>query len=195
MNVFAKSIKFLLIMTLICGILYTGVITVLGQTFFAKQANGSIIEIDGTKYGSEHMGQYYDSDKHMWGRIMNIDVNTYKNKDGERLMYSAPSNMSPASEEFRKIVAQRVETIKEANGNEMEPVPNELVTGSGSGLDPAISVAAAKYQVERLAKANDISEETVSRYIDKATKGEFLGIFGQKTVNVLEVNLMIDGIL
>lgn len=195
-SVFPKALGIFIIFTLICGVVYTGALTGIAQLIFPKQANGSIIEIDGKKYGSELLGQQYTDDAHMWGRIMNIDVSTFTDEDGKMLMYSAPSNLSPASEEYAKLVEERVEKLKAANPDMDETaVPVDLVTCSGSGLDPHISPAAAKYQVARIAKANDMSEDSVREIIDKCTSGRFLGVFGEKTVNVLKVNLMLDGIL
>ncbi len=195
-SVLPKAFIIFLIFSFVCGILYTCVVTGLAQLLFSDKANGSIIEIDGKKYGSELLGQQYTEDAHMWGRIMNIDVSTYKDKDGKTLMYASPSNLSPASGEYEKLVAQRVAKLKAANPDMDETaIPVDLVTCSGSGLDPHISPAAAEYQVARIAKANDMSEDEVRDIIEKCTDGRFLGIFGEKTVNVLEVNLMLDGIL
>lgn len=195
-SVLPKAFIIFLIFSFVCGILYTCVVTGLAQLLFSDKANGSIIEIDGKKYGSELLGQQYTEDAHMWGRIMNIDVSTYKDKDGKALMYASPSNLSPASGEYEKLVAQRVAKLKAANPDMDETaIPVDLVTCSGSGLDPHISPAAAEYQVARIAKANDMSEDEVRDIIEKCTDGRFLGIFGEKTVNVLEVNLMLDGIL
>ena len=195
-SVFPKALGIFIIFTLICGVVYTGVVTGIAQLIFPKQANGSIIEIDGKKYGSELLGQQYTDDAHMWGRIMNIDVSTFTDENGKMLMYSAPSNLTPASEEYAELVGERVEKLRAANPDMDEAaVPVDLVTCSGSGLDPHISPAAAEYQVARIAKANDMSEDSVREIIDKCTSGRFLGIFGEKTVNVLKVNLMLDGIL
>lgn len=195
-SVFPKALGIFIIFTLICGVVYTGVVTGIAQLIFPKQANGSIIEIDGKKYGSELLGQQYTDDAHMWGRIMNVDVSTFTDENGKMLMYSAPSNLSPASEEYAELVGERVEKLRAANPDMDEAaVPVDLVTCSGSGLDPHISPAAAEYQVARIAKANDMSEDSVREIIDKCTSGRFLGVFGEKTVNVLKVNLMLDGIL
>ena len=132
----------------------------------------------------------------MWGRIMNIDVSTFKDENGKSLMYAAPSNLTPASEEYEALVKERVEKLRESNPDMDETaIPVELVTCSGSGLDPHISPAAAEYQVARIAKANNMTENEVNKIIEKCTDGKFLGVFGEKTVNVLKVNLMLDGIL
>lgn len=194
--VLMPALKMFLIFTIICGVIYTLFVTVLSQVLFPKQANGSIIEIDGKKYGSELLGQYYTDKGHMWGRIMNLDVSTYKTNDGEILMYAGPSNLSPASEEYKELIEERIAMIKEANPNmEDEAIPVDLVTCSGSGLDPHISPAAAEYQVKRIASAQGISEEEVRSIIKECTEGKLLGILGEETVNVLKVNLMLDGIL
>lgn len=195
-NVLPKAAVIFLIFTLLCGVVYTGVVTGIAQLVFPDQANGSIIEVDGKKYGCELLGQQYTDDGHLWGRIMNVDVSTYKDEDGKILMYAAPSNLSPASEEYEALVQQRVEKLRAANPDMDETeIPVDLVTCSGSGLDPHISPAAAEYQVARIAKANGMTQDQVQEIIDQCTDGKFLGVFGEKTVNVLKVNLMLDGIL
>lgn len=195
-NVLPKAAIIFLIFTVLCGVVYTGIVTGLAQIIFPDKANGSIIEVDGKKYGCVLLGQQYMDEDHMWGRIMNVDVSTYKDENGKTLMYAAPSNLSPASEEYKELVAERVKMLRAANPDMDEAaIPVDLVTCSGSGLDPHISPAAAEYQVARIAKANDLTEEDVRTIIKKCTDGRFLGVFGEKTVNVLEVNLMLDGIL
>ena len=195
-SVLPKAAVFFVIFSILCGIVYTLVVTGLAQVFFHDQANGSIIEVDGKKYGSELMAQQFNDEDHMWGRIMNVDVSTYTDEDGNRLMYAAPSNLSPASDEYEALVQERVEMIRESNPDaEEDSIPVDLVTCSGSGLDPDISPAAAEYQVPRLAKANNMSEDEIRDIIEKCTDGRFLGVMGEKTVNVLKVSLMLEGIL
>lgn len=195
-SVFPKALMIFLLFTVICGVAYTGVVTGVAQLIFPDKANGSLIEVDGKKYGCELLGQQYTDEEHMWGRIMNVDISTYKDENGKTLMYAAPSNLSPASDEFEDLVAGRVKMIREANPDMNETsIPVDLVTCSGSGLDPHISPAAAEYQVARVAKANDMTEDEVRAIIKQCTDGRFLGIFGEETVNVLKVNLMLDGIL
>lgn len=195
-NILTRAAIIFLIFTLLCGVVYTGVVTGFAQLIFPDKANGSIIEVDGKKYGCELLGQQYTDDGHMWGRIMNIDVSTYKDENGKTLMYAAPSNLSPASEEYEALVKERVEKLREANPDmEETAIPVDLVTCSSSGLDPHISSSAAEYQVARIAKANDMTEDEVREIIKKCTDGKFLGVFGEETVNVLKVNLMLDGIL
>ena len=195
-SVFPKALMIFLLFTVICGVAYTGAVTGVAQLIFPDKANGSLIEVDGKKYGCELLGQQYTDEEHMWGRIMNVDISTYKDENGKTLMYAAPSNLSPASDEFEDLVAERVKMIREANPDMNETsIPVDLVTCSGSGLDPHISPAAAEYQVARVAKANDMTEDEVRAIIKQCTDGRFLGIFGEETVNVLKVNLMLDGIL
>ena len=195
-NVLPRAATIFLIFTLLYGVVYTAVVTGIAQLVFPDKANGSVIEVDGKKYGSELLGQQYTDEGHMWGRIMNIDVSTFKDENGKTLMYAAPSNLSPASEEYEALVKERVEKLRKANPDMDETaIPVDLVTCSGSGLDPHISPAAAEYQVARIAKANDISEDEVREIIKKCTDGKFLDVFGEETVNVLKVNLMLDGIL
>ena len=195
-NVLPRAATIFLIFTLLCGVVYTGFVTGIAQLIFADKANGSIIEVDGKKYGCELLGQQYTDDGHMWGRIMNIDVSTFKDENVKTLMYAAPSNLSPASEEYEALVKERVEKLREANTDmDQTAIPVDLVTCSGSGLDPHISPAAAEYQVARIAKANDMTEDEVREITEKCTDGKFLGVLGEETVNVLKVNLMLDGIL
>lgn len=195
-SVLPKAAVIFLIFTVLCGVIYTGIVTGIAQVIFPHQANGSMIEVDGKKYGSELLGQQYTDDSHMWGRIMNIDVSTYKDENGKTLMYAAPSNLSPASEEYSALVSKRVEKLRAANPDMDETaVPVDLVTCSGSGLDPHISPAAAEYQIARIAKAQGMTEDAVREIVTECTDGKFLGIFGEDTVNVLKVNLMLDGIL
>ena len=195
-TVLPRAALIFLIFTLLCGVVYTVLVTGIAQLVFPKQANGSIIEVDGKKYGSELLGQQYTDENHMWGRIMNIDTSTFTDKNGNKLMYAWPSNLSPASDEFAALVKERVDMIQKANPDmTQEAIPVDLVTCSGSGLDPDISRAAAEYQVSRIAKNKNMTENEVQSIIDKCSNHRLLGVFGEETVNVLKVNLMLDGIL
>lgn len=191
-----KALGLFLILTVITGILYPLVITGISQAAFREKANGSIIEIDGKKYGSVLLAQQFTGDEYLWGRVMNIDTSAYTDENGDILMYSAPSNLSPASDEYEQLIKERVTKIREAMPEkEGEKIPSDLVTSSGSGLDPHISPAAASFQAERIAGARGLDAEEVQKVIDRYTEGRFLGVLGEKTVNVLEVNLALDGIL
>lgn len=193
-GVASRALGVFALFTVVCGLGYTLVVTGIAQVAFPYQANGSLIKVDGKVVGSELIGQNFDDEAHMWGRIQNVSI--VEGEDGELMAYGAPSNLSPASEEYRQLIDVRVKKIRAANPDaDMDAVPVDLVTCSGSGLDPEISPDAAEYQVPRLAKATGKSEDEVRDIIAACTKGHFLGVFGEPTVNVLKVNLMLDGAL
>lgn len=190
----SRALGVFALFTIVCGLGYTLVVTGVAQLAFPYQANGSLITVDGKVVGSELIGQNFDDEAHMWGRIQNVSI--VEGEDGELMAYGAPSNLSPASEEYRQLIDARVKKIRAANPDaDMDAVPVDLVTCSGSGFDPEISPDAAEYQVPRLAKATGKSEDEVREIIAQCTKGRFLGVFGEPTVNVLKVNLMLDGAL
>lgn len=191
-GVASRALGVFALFTVVCGLGYTLVVTGIAQVAFPYQANGSLIKVDDKIMGSELIGQNFEDEDHMWGRIQNVSV--VEDENGELMAYSAPSNLSPASKEYQDLVDARVEKIRAANPDaDMDAVPVDLVTCSGSGLDPEISPDAAEYQVPRLAKATGKSEDEVRDIIAKCSKGRFLGVFGEPTVNVLKVNLMLDG--
>lgn len=193
-GVASRALGVFALFTVVCGLGYTLVVTGIAQVAFPYQANGSLIKVDDKIVGSELIGQNFEDEDHMWGRIQNMSI--VEGEDGELMAYGAPSNLSPASEEYRQLVDARVEKNRAANPDaDMDAVPVDLVTCSGSGLDPEISPDAAEYQVPRLAKATGKSEDEVRDIIAACTKGRFLGVFGEPTVNVLKVNLMLDGAL
>ena len=190
------ALAFLLVMTLLCGVLYPLVTTGLAQAIFPKQANGDLIVIDGVNYGSEHIGQQFTQMNHLWGRPMSPDTSTFADEDGKPLVYGWASNKSPASDEQEAIYAQRVTDLRAAHPEMGDaPIPVDLITISGSGLDPEISPEAAEYQVKRIAANTQWTEEEVRDIIARYTSGRFLGIFGEPRVHVLKVNLALDGIL
>ncbi len=195
-TIFPKALLLFLIFTLLCGVVYTGIVTGVAQIFFPNQANGNFLQVNGKNYGSLLLGQQYTEEKYLWGRIVNVDMHTFKDENGKTLMYATPSNLSPASETYKNLVSERVKKLRASNPDMDETaIPVDLVTSSGSGLDPHISPAAAQYQVTRIAKARNITEERVRSIIDKCTEGKFMRVFGEETVHVLKVNLMLDGIL
>ncbi|MFQ6861185.1 MAG: potassium-transporting ATPase subunit KdpC [Beduini sp.] len=194
--IFRKMIAFVLILTVLCGGLYTFSVTGIAQLLFPHTANGSIIEIDGKKYGSALLAQQFSDNKYLWGRIMNVDIQTFTDAAGQPLAYGTPSNLAVTSEEYEQLVSDRVKKIQAAHPDQAgNPIPVDLVTCSGSGLDPQISVAAAKYQIERIAAERHLTSQEVEAIIDRYTTSRFLGIFGEPVVNVLKVNLALDGIL
>lgn len=191
-----KSIILVIVMTIVCGLIYPVIITGITQLFFPAKANGSIIEIDGKKYGSELLGQQFTEDKYLWGRIMILNTDLFSGTAGNALLYAVPSNVSVAGKEFEQSVANRVDKIRTGNPDaDGKKIPVDLVTCSGSGLDPHISYAAAVYQTERIAKSRNISDSQVRDIIDRHTTNRFVGVFGERVVNVLEVNLDLDGIM
>lgn len=193
-GVASRALGVFALFTVVCGLGYTLVVTGIAQVAFPYQANGSLIKVDDKVVGSELIGQNFEDEDHMWGRIQNVTI--VEGEDGGLMAYGAPSNLSPASDECRQLVDARVKKIRAANPDaDMDAVPVDLVTCSGSGLDPEISPDAAEYQVPRLAKATGKGEGEVREIIAQCTKGRFLGVFGEPTVNVLKVNLMLDGAL
>ena len=186
-----KALAVFCFFTVVCGLVYTLVVTGIAQLVFPSQANGSVYTTDKGQY-SALIGQSYSDEGHLWGRQMSY---TTVEVDGKTLAYAGPSNTSPASPDYQKSVDELVQSLKESNPDAKGPVPVDLVTGSGSGLDPDISVEAAEWQVPRIAEATGKSEDEVRDVIAKCSKGRFLGVFGEPTVNVLKVNLMLDGVL
>lgn len=194
-TVAARSAVYFALMTVITGIIYPLAVTGIAKLIFPYEAGGSIIRVEGRKYGAENLGQPYRSPGHLWGRQMNIDSG-FTGADGRPAVYAWPSNLSPAGEKFAELIAERVREIRQANpARKDKPVPVELVTSSGGGLDPHVSPAAALYQVPRIAAATGLSEAEVTKIIEKHTEGRFLGIMGEPRVHVLRVNLELDGIL
>lgn len=186
----------LIAFTIICGIIYPICVTIVAQTVFPYEANGSQIIVtmptgEQRIFGSELIGQNYENPKYLFGR-----VNT-----------GAPSNLSPDSEEYQALLKERIAARKEklaGIGYTEGDIPSELLSSSGSGVDPHISPDAAYFQVSAIVTARNleatteeekISEDTVRSIIKKYTEGRFLGIFGEKRVNVLLVNLALDGLL
>lgn len=191
-----RALGLVVVMTILCGFIYTLVCTGVNQLLFPHQANGSVIEINSKTYGSELLAQQFTQPEHLWGRPMSLDLTSFTDEDGNPVMYAWASNKSPAGEDEEAMVQERIDALLEADPSMAgTPIPVDLVTVSGSGLDPEISPEAAQYQVHRIAAARGISEEEVQAVIDRYTTGRFLGIFGEPRVNVLKVNLALDGIL
>lgn len=188
-----KSILAVIVITIICGI-YTLIVSAIGQTFFTSQANGSLVRSDQTVRGSALIAQPFTSKKYLWGRQMNITVGDITGqKNNKNIMYSVASQMSPNDKSYQKEIIDKEKTIKRLNPNATyRHVPIDLVTNSGSGLDPEISSTAAKYQVKRIAKARHVSVQKIQRVINQNTKTRTLGILGEPRVNVLETNLALD---
>lgn len=188
-----RSALFLALMTAVV-IAYTLVVTAAGKALLPFQAGGSIIKAGGKEY-SLLLGQPFSEPHHLWGRPMQPDTTTYS-KNGKPLLYGGPSNSSPATTNYGTRLAERVDLMRRAHPEKAKaPVPVELVTESGSGLDPHISPAAADFQVERLARATGFTPDEVRRTIAMYTDGRSLGLLGEPRVHVLKVNLALDGLL
>nr|WP_243454649.1 potassium-transporting ATPase subunit KdpC [Desulfosporosinus fructosivorans] len=182
MKVLRPAILCFVVMTILCGVIYPGVVTVIAQAVFPNQANGSIITVtlkDGTKkdFGSTLIAQEFTKPEYIIGRP------------------TGTTNLSPVGEEQEKLVKERIDWWRALDPNNTADIPMDLVTASGSGVDPNITPEAAEYQVARIARERGISEDAVREIINKNTTGRFLGFWGEPAVNVLKVNLALDSLL
>lgn len=177
----------LLAMTLITGVVYPAVVTAVAQVAFPSQADGSMIVVDGKTIGSTLIGQAFDDPKYFWGRL------SAAGKDGYDASGSAGSNLGPTSRDLIDRITADVDRLRAANGG--GPVPVELVTTSASGLDPEISPAAAEYQVARIATARGMSVADVRAAVARHSAGQVIGFLGEPRVNVLLLNLDLDGVV
>ena len=180
------------ILTILTGLLYPLVVTVLAQVLFPWQANGSLIERNGQAVGSALIGQPFDDPKYFWGRLSATGPAPYTAFNADKLTGSSGSNYGPLNPALMDAVQGRIKALQEADPGNTAPIPVDLVTASGSGLDPHISPAAAAYQVGRVARARGLSEDAVRRVVTQYTEGRTLGILGEARVNVLQVNLALD---
>ena len=181
-----QSIRALVVLTVITGVVYPLLVTGIAQVAFPKQANGSLIEKDGKVLGSSLIGQPFSDPKYFWSRPSATSPMPYNGGS------SSGSNQGPTNPALKEAVEGRVKALRDAGGDPSKPVPVDLVTASGSGLDPHISPAAADYQVGRIAKQRGISEEKIKTLIEKNTEGRTFGFLGEPRVNVLRLNLALD---
>ncbi len=188
------AVFMLLILTVITGVIYPLAVTGIVQVIFPHQANGSLIVVNGKTYGSELIGQQFDQPKYFWGRLSATGTFAYNTFNAENLTGSSGSNYGPLNPALTKAAQVRIDALKAADPDNTAPIPVDLVTASGSGLDPHISVAAALYQVHRVATARGLDEAQVKSLIDKYTLGRQFGFLGEPRVNVLLLNLALDGI-
>jgi len=184
----------LLISTVITGLIYPLAVTGIAQVVFPYQANGSLIVIDGKTYGSELIGQQFDDPKYFWGRISATGTFPYNAFNAENLTGSSGSNYGPLNPALTEMVQARIDALKAADPENTAPIPVDLVTASASGLDPHVSVAAASYQVHRVAQTRGLEEAEVRLLVEEYTEGRQLGFLGEPRVNVLLLNLALDGI-
>ncbi|WNC93409.1 potassium-transporting ATPase subunit KdpC [Paraburkholderia sp. FT54] len=175
-----------ILMTVITGVIYPVVVTALGRGAFAAQASGSLIEKNGKPVGSTLIGQQFDAPYYFWGRLSATSPMPYNAQS------SGGSNLGPTNPALADEIKGRLDALKAAGNDMSQPVPVDLVTSSGSGLDPQISPAAAAYQVKRVAKTRGLTVDQVRDLVAGNTQGRQFGIFGEARVNVLQLNLALD---
>jgi K+-transporting ATPase ATPase C chain len=176
----------LVLMTVITGVLYPLAATGLAQLIFPHQANGSLVSKDGKPVGSSLIGQSFTDPKYFWGRPSATTPQAYNG------VSSGGSNLGPTNPALTDAAKQRIAALQAADPNNHAPVPVDLVTASGSGLDPEISPAAAQYQMERVANARGLSVTQVQALVNLHTSGRQFGVLGEPRVNVLALNMALD---
>jgi K+-transporting ATPase ATPase C chain len=181
------ALTMLLALTLLTGVVYPLIVTGLAQIIYPQQANGSLIVRDGKVIGSELIGQHFDEPKYFWSRPSATSPFPYN------AAASSGSNLGPTNPALVEAIKKRVAALHAADPGNEAPVPVDLVTTSGSGLDPHISPAAADYQVKRVARARGLKERQVEDLVARYTEGRQFGLLGELRVNVLKLNLALDG--
>lgn len=174
------------VLTALTGVVYPLAVTAIGQLLFPHAANGSILTVNGKPVGSELIGQQFSSPDHFWGRPSATGPQPYN------AAASSGSNLGPLNPALTDAVQARIAALRVADPGNTRPVPIDLVTASASGLDPDISLAAAYYQVTRVAKRRDLTVERVNALVEQHAARPWLGIFGEPHVNVLALNLALD---
>lgn len=205
MKILKKAILVSITLMLLCGFIYPLAMTGISQLVLNKKANGSMIVVNGKEVGSELIGQNFTDPKFFRGRVSAYNYNTYTeadtkpDKDGKAAysgVGSGSQNLAPSNEALKKRVQKDIEDFLESHpGVKKEDIPTDLLTSSGSGLDPDISPEAAKIQIPAVSKASGISEDDLQKIVDKYTERRSLGLFGEPRVTVLKVNLEIASIL
>lgn len=179
------ALRACLLLTLLTGLLYPLLITAIAQ-LFPKQAGGSLIEHDGRVVGSALIGQSFTQPQYFWGRPSATSPQPYNP------LASGGSNQGPLNPALAEAVKQRIAALKQADPGNAAPIPVDLVTASASGLDPHISIAAAQYQLARVARARGLDEAEVNALLEQHNEDRQFGFFGEPRVNVLELNLALD---
>ena len=185
-NLLRPLIVVFAVLSAVTGLAYPAVMTAVGQTLFRDEANGSLIEQDGKVVGSKLIGQQFDAPQYFWGRLSATSPMPYNAQN------SGGSNLGPTNPALLDEVKGRIDALKAAGTDLSKPVPVDLVTSSGSGLDPEMSPAAAAYQVERVAKARGLAPNEVQALVDRYTSARQFGVLGEPRVNVLQLNLALD---
>lgn len=175
-----------LLLTVVTGVVYPGLVTLVAAVAFPDRAGGSLVRVDGQLVGSRLIGQSFSSPRYFWGRPS--ATGPMPNNGA----LSSGSNQGPLNPALAATVASRVAALRAADPGNTRPVPVDLVTASGSGLDPQISIAAAEFQVPRVARERGLPEAKVLGLVRAATEGRTLGVLGEPRVNVLELNLALD---
>lgn len=194
------AIVLFVLLTVVTGVAYPLAITGIAQLVLPEQANGSLISKGGKAVGSALIGQEFSDPKHFWGRLSATGPVPYSPFNADKSTGSSGSNLAPTNPTLVDNVKARIEALKAADAavgyqrSESLAVPVDLVTSSGSGLDPHISPAAADYQVGRVAKARGMSEAQVRAILGQHTKGRQFGVLGEPVINVLELNLALDAV-
>jgi K+-transporting ATPase ATPase C chain len=181
-----SAILIFLLLTVITGIIYPFVITAVAQIFFYHQANGSIILRDGKPVGSSLIGQHFEDPNYFWGRLSATSPVAFN------ASASSGSNLGPLNKALRQNAETRIELLQNTDPENKSAIPVDLVTASASGLDPHISIAAAMYQVPRVARLRGIPQEEVAEIVRENIQGRFLGVIGEPVVNVLQLNMALD---
>ena len=177
-----------LILSIVTGALYPLIVTGIAQAVFPRQANGSLIERDGKLIGSALIGQPFSDAKYFWSRPSATTAFPYDPSS------SSGSNLGPMNPALTDAIKARIDALHEADPSQTNPIPIDLVTASGSGLDPHISPAAAAYQVPRIARVRGLSEDRVRDLVLRYTEGRQWTVFGEPRVNVLKLNLALDSL-
>ncbi len=185
-RLFRNALVMLVLLSAVTGVLYPLAVTGAAQLLFPHQANGSLVERGGKPIGSELIGQVFSDPKYFWGRPSATSPQGYNGQS------SGGSNLGPSNPALTDAVKQRIAALQAADPANHAPVPVDLVTASGSGLDPEISPAAAQYQLARVARARGLNPTQVQALVDRYTSGRQLGVLGEPRVNVLGLNLALD---
>lgn len=197
-----QAVLVTVVLMLICGLLFHCLLTGLSSVIFPHQAGGSLITVNGMAVGAEHVGQEFTQDCYMWSRPSAYHYNVYTESEDGRKYYndgtefgglaSGSNNYAPSNPALVERVEADMEAFLEKNPEiKREDIPTDLLTASGSGLDPHISPASAQIQLPRIAQASGLSEESLQEIVKRNTMGKLFGVFGEETVNVLKVNIEI----